>query len=280
MSFPEMVRLAQRNQNTKDAFDKTMATANKVRSFLDTKNASDYGRADEATRKELLADVPTELKFEGLEEIVITGDKSWYRITQPEYTLLEGKMMGHSVGGYANQATSYGQLGGYDSFIDGDARVYTLRDRNTGNPTITVEVDFSKDKPRVNQIKAPLNKSPDDPELGLEDVFTDLFALFEKLDVDVYEGRGGAYSFIRAYRDRTPDDPIGEISRAEINAPEPPPIDDVIPDERRISSLFGEMFGARRRPRPDDPPDDDNFAEGGIVSLANGGKVEHGIVTL
>ena len=48
--------------------------------------------------------------------------------------------------------------------------------------------------------------------------------------------------------------------------------------------MFAEMLGDRRRPRPDDPPDDppddDNFAEGGIVSLANGGKVEHGVVTL
>jgi hypothetical protein len=284
MSFPEMVRSAQRNQNIKDAFNEKMATANKVRSFLDDKGGNDYGRADEAIRKELLADVPTQLKFEGLEEIVATGDKSWYRITDPQSTILEGKMMGHSVGGYADKGREYGSIGGHSSFLEGDARVYTLRDRETGDPTITVEVDFSKEKPLVNQIKSVTNKAPDDPMLGLEDVFTDLFALFEKLDVDAFEGRGGAYSFIRAYRDRTVDDPIGEISRAEINVPEPPPIDDVIPDEGRISRMFAEMLGDRRRPRPDDPPDDppddDNFAEGGIVSLANGGKVEHGVVTL
>ena len=99
----------------------------------------------DAVAKEILLD-------EGVELVKDLGNDSfWFEITDPAYTSLEGALMDHSVGGYAKYDPSY-NLGGRAAMESGKARIYSLRDKETGQPRVTVEIDNSNpDRPYVTE---------------------------------------------------------------------------------------------------------------------------------
>jgi hypothetical protein len=181
ISFPELVkRSVVAGSGTRRAKQAASQADNVLGSFF--RQYSKYGPVDEPKRQELLNRVPKEVKFEGLEEVLPGSEKTWHRITDPNWTQLEGAMMGHSVGGYATPGSSY-NLGGRKAFNEGAARVYTLRNNETGNPTVTVDVDFSDpSNPKINQVHGP-----NDDKIGMRDI-DELYALFDELNIDPDEG--------------------------------------------------------------------------------------------
>lgn len=108
----------------------------------------------------------------------------WVRLTEPIATKMEGKLMNHSVGGYA-EGESYGTAytglpyGGKKAFEEGLAQVYSLRDRN-GKPMVTVEVanKGTKEEPKllVTQVRGRFNSEPSASAQKA------VFDLFDKLD--------------------------------------------------------------------------------------------------
>jgi hypothetical protein len=110
-----------------------------------------------------------------------TLDTEWVQLTDPRAAYLEGEVMSHSVGGYWLQEKGYGSIGegGREAFEKGDAVIYSLRDKNTGEPRgVTVEVDTTDlDTILVNQIKGKSNKSPISKD---QDIFELLYALEKK----------------------------------------------------------------------------------------------------
>lgn len=181
ISFPELVkRSVVAGSGTRRAKQAASQADNVLGSFF--RQYSKYGPVDEPKRQELLNRVPREVKFEGLEEVLPGPEKTWHRITDSNWTQLEGAMMGHSVGGYATPGSSY-NLGGRKAFNEGAARVYTLRNNETGNPTVTVDVDFSDpSNPKINQVHGP-----NDDKIGMRDI-DELYALFDQLNIDPDEG--------------------------------------------------------------------------------------------
>lgn len=116
---------------------------------------------------------------------VVTTDKgTWVRLTDPLATKMEGRLMNHSVDGYA-QGESYGTAytglpyGGKKAFEDGFAQVYSLRDKN-GKPMVTVEVanKGSRNSPEltVTQVRGRFNSEP------AANTQKAVFDLFDKLD--------------------------------------------------------------------------------------------------
>ena len=116
---------------------------------------------------------------------VVTTDKgTWVRLTDPLATKMEGRLMNHSVDGYA-QGESYGTAytglpyGGKKAFEEGLAQVYSLRDKN-GKPMVTVEVanKGTKEEPKllVTQVRGRFNS---EPAAGTQKA---VFDLFDKLD--------------------------------------------------------------------------------------------------
>jgi len=181
ISFPELVkRSVVEGSGTRRAKQAASQADNVLSSFFG--QYSKYGPVDEPKRQELLNRVPREVKFEGLEEVLPGTEKTWHRITDSNWTQLEGAMMGHSVGSYAVPGSSY-NLGGRKAFNEGTARVYTLRNNETGNPTVTVDVDFSDpSNPKINQVHGP-----NDDKIGMRDI-DELYALFDQLNIDPDEG--------------------------------------------------------------------------------------------
>jgi len=95
-----------------------------------------------------------------------TGE--WRQIIEPRATDLEGKLMGHSVGGYREgetYGTAYTGLpyGGKKAFEEGLVKVYSLRN-DKGQPTVTLEMAKSDggkgDKWNITQIRGPFNSEP------------------------------------------------------------------------------------------------------------------------
>ena len=104
----------------------------------------------------------------GVKKITDAGDSTWFRITDPMYTELEGAMMGHSVGGYS-RTDPYGlgkkEGGGKAAFNSGLAQVYSLRNSRTGKPSITVEMTGIGDGPlRITEIYGYKNGVPSPDE--------------------------------------------------------------------------------------------------------------------
>jgi hypothetical protein len=110
-----------------------------------------------------------------------TLDTEWVQLTDPRAAYLEGEAMSHSVGGYWLQEKGYGRIGegGREAFEKGDAVIYSLRDKNTGEPRgVTVEVDTTDPETIfVNQIKGKSNKSPISKD---QDIFELLYAVEKK----------------------------------------------------------------------------------------------------
>lgn len=109
-----------------------------------------------------------------------TGE--WRQITEPRATDLEGKLMGHSVGGYREgetYGTTYTGLpyGGKKAFEEGLVKVYSLRNEK-GQPTVTLEMAKSDggkgDKWNITQIRGPFNSEP------AKNQWDDIFKLIDK----------------------------------------------------------------------------------------------------
>lgn len=120
----------------------------------------------------------------------------WKQITDPRATKLEGKLMNHSVGGYAegeNYGTAYTGLpyGGKKAFDEGLVKVYSLRDEK-GLPTVTVEMaksDAGKgDKWNVTQIRSRFNSEPS------QKYWEDIFKFLEKGDAHLGQIKQNSYN--------------------------------------------------------------------------------------
>jgi len=95
------------------------------------------------------------------------------QLTDKMATKMEGKMLHHSVGGYADSST-YGH-GGSKGFDAGDARVFSLRDPKTGLAKVTVEGKRLDDgRTEITQIKGDFNSFP-------EQYKEDLFKFFDHM---------------------------------------------------------------------------------------------------
>jgi hypothetical protein len=117
--------------------------------------------------------VPKEVVMQFTKPVTETGKGQWVQLTDKQATKMEGKMLHHSVGGYAD-SSSYGH-GGSKGFDAGDAKVWSLRDPKTGLAKVTVEGKRLEDgRTEVTQIKGDFNSFP-----GL--YTTDLFNFFDHM---------------------------------------------------------------------------------------------------
>jgi hypothetical protein len=123
---------------------------------------------------------PSFLLKKGVEKVDDFGNEGWYRITKPVYMLLEGLLMDHSVGRYYDQKDY--NLGGPKAIKSGEARIFSLRNNQTGQPRLTVEMNFKdpdRPKPTWNQIQGPSNT-----DIAAKD-YDKLFSLLDELGVYV-----------------------------------------------------------------------------------------------
>jgi hypothetical protein len=123
---------------------------------------------------------PSFLLEKGVEKVDDFGNEGWYRITKPVYMLLEGLLMDHSVGRYYDQKDY--NLGGPKAIKSGKARIFSLRNNQTGQPRLTVEMNFKdpdRPKPTWNQIQGPSNT-----DIEAKD-YDKLFSLLDELGVYV-----------------------------------------------------------------------------------------------
>lgn len=127
-----------------------------------------------------------------------TGE--WKQITDARATQLEGKLMNHSVGGYADgntYGTTYTGLpvGGKKAFDEGLVKVYSLRD-DKGMPTVTLEMAKSDggqgNKWNITQIRGPFNSEPAASQ------WDDIFKFIEKGEAHLGELKQNSYSKNRA----------------------------------------------------------------------------------
>ena len=222
MSFPQMVKAGVDAQ--KKEFTTILKSDKPEQIAAALKN---YPKLKTKLRPQIL------LESKGL-ETMLSGEKGVIvRLLRPEETELEGVLMNHSVGGYNDPAQSqynrnrlFDIQGGKDSFLKGEKRVYSLRDPNTGQPRVTLDLAFDTETNLpldVQQVKGLGNNE----NLINEDL--DLIATFLK--------------------------ELGVNRKTHIS------------EGNNIGLYLEDVFA-------------DTYAEGGIVSLANGGAVEHGVVTL
>jgi hypothetical protein len=119
------------------------------------------------------AAVPKEVVMQYTKPVTETGNGQWVQLTDKMATKMEGKMLHHSVGGYADSST-YGH-GGTKGFDAGDARVFSLRDPKTGLAKVTVEGRRLDDgRTEITQIKGDFNSFP-------EQYKEDLFKFFDHM---------------------------------------------------------------------------------------------------
>lgn len=124
------------------------------------------------------------------------GTGEWKQITDARATKLEGKLMNHSVGGYADGDTYGGAYtglpyGGKKAFDEGLVKVYSLRDEK-GLPTVTLEMaksDAGKgDKWNVTQIRGRFNSEPSQKH------WDDIFKFLEKGDAHLAQIKQNSYN--------------------------------------------------------------------------------------
>jgi len=108
----------------------------------------------------------------------------WVKLDKPVATKMEGNLLNHSVGGYA-EGESYGTAytglpyGGKKAFDEDLVRVYSLRD-DQGIPKVTLEMaksDGGKGSTwNVSQIRGRFNSAPP------KEAWDDIFRLLDKVD--------------------------------------------------------------------------------------------------
>lgn len=183
MSFPEMIAFVEKNitglDRKKRNYEKSLIAHQK-------ENNIRSGRTDPAIVMNQPLPEPELLLKQGVEPVADSSrNNRWFRITDPDYTTLEGLLMNHSVGGYA-RSKPYGVYAfqqGVDArqkFIDGEVRVFSLRNKETGRPSVTVDMDFSDpDRPKFHEVEGPSNADLTPQE------YDDLFTLFDSVGVFV-----------------------------------------------------------------------------------------------
>jgi hypothetical protein len=219
--------------------------------------------------------VPTELKTEvGVTPVYETPNRAWYSLDTDGAVELEGGLMNHSVAGYSSKsdAYSYGPTQ-KEEFADGSIRVFSLREKD-GQPRVTTDIRYpppDERNKRLNErfegvglrVRVPLREGPEvldaygyDNATVSDEYLEELFALWKDLGVspnrampDGVQGSGEQYQMYLEY------DQVFNFRDAVDH------IDSGL--TKRIDPETGEAFIPN--------PDDDGFAEGGIVSLVNGG---------
>ena len=183
MSFPEMIAFVEKNitgsSRKKRNYEQSLMAYQK-------ENNIRQGRTDPKFVMEQPLPEPEMLLKQGVEPVADSSrNNRWFRITDPDYTTLEGLLMNHSVGGYA-RSKPYGVYAfqqGMDArqkFIDGDVRVFSLRNKETGRPSVTVDMDFNDpDRPKFHEVEGPSNADLKPQE------YDDLFTLFDSVGVFV-----------------------------------------------------------------------------------------------
>jgi len=213
--------------------------------------------SSKVTAEERNARVPTELKTEvGVTPVYETPNRAWYSLDTDGAVELEGGLMNHSIAGYSSKSDHHSYTPGKKKdFAEGNIRVFSLREKD-GQPRITTDVDFSMLEllngtgPRVLDAYGYNNVNVSDEYLE------ELFALWKDLGVgptsampDGVQGSGEQYQMYLEY------DQVFNFTDAVDH------IDSGL--TKRIDPETGEAFIPN--------PDDDGFAEGGIVSLVKGG---------
>ena len=177
MSFPDIIANAQKSVEAKDV--KTM------RNFSEELENQRLNQLEQAPATPIAVQQilqgplpdPEFLLEKGVDRVVDLDKDSWFKITNPLYTKLEGALMDHSVGGYAEPG-SY-NLGGRKAIESGRAGVFSLRNNQTGRPRVTVEIDYSDpDRPKpTKHMYGPQNSA-----IQAKD-FDNLFTLFDEVGV-------------------------------------------------------------------------------------------------
>ena len=199
-------------------------------------------------------------------------DKAFYRLDSDFALAGEASAMSNSVGGYAAGGSYPPRMRA--AFAQGDDQVFSLR-RNDGRSLVTTNVSF-KDlagNPRKSVLSVyGYNNQPPRPIDQLA-----ILQLWDSLDIPHQNARANLDMLDPRFREQSRRIGIDlqrqyAVYRMTKNDPDGP-----------LFMSSEEAFEYLGRPpqlalTPDEMPDD--FAEGGIVSLANGGKVEHGVVTL
>jgi hypothetical protein len=219
--------------------------------------------------------VPTELKTEvGVTPVYETPNRAWYSLDTDGAVELEGGLMNHSVAGYSSKsdAYSYGPTQ-KEEFADGSIRVFSLREKD-GQPRVTTDIRYpppDERNKRLNErfegvglrVRVPLREGPEvldaygyDNANVSDEYLEELFALWKDLGVspnrampDGVQGSGEQYQMYLEY------DQVFNFTDA---------VDHI---DSGLTKRIDPETGAAFIPNPDD----DGFAEGGIVSLVNGG---------
>jgi len=141
------------------------------------------------------AQVPKEVLFRFTQPVLDTDAGKWVQLTDSMATKMEGKLMKHSVGDYA-EGESYGTMytglpyGGKKAFDDGLVKVFSLRDEK-GYPITTLEMaktSLDPDAPwSVTQIRGKFNSQPPEKE------FESIFKFLDK-QPDLDQIKPGSYS--------------------------------------------------------------------------------------
>jgi hypothetical protein len=219
------------------------------------------------------ARVPTELKTEvGVTPVYETPNRTWYSLDTDGAVELEGGLMNHSVGGYSSTRAggiAYSVREQKD-FADGTTKVFSLRDKD-GRPRVTTDINFAPPTGPYTRLieeaglrvhtrqKGPevLNAYGYDNANVSDEYLEELFALWKDLGVapdrampDGVQGSGEQYQMYLEY------DEIFNYTDAVDH------IDSGL--TKKIDPETGESFIPN-------PNDDDDFAEGGIVSLVTRG---------
>jgi len=177
MSFPDIIANVQKSVEAKDV--KTMRDFSREveNQRLDQLEAAPGTAISVQQILEGPLPSPEFLLEKGVDKVVDLGKDSWFKITNPLYTELEGALMNHSVGGYAE--TGKYNLGGRKAIESGRAGVFSLRNNQTGRPRVTVEIDFiDPDRPKpTKHMYGPQNSA-----IQAKD-FDNLFTLFDEVGV-------------------------------------------------------------------------------------------------
>lgn len=156
-----------------------------------------YDKAVELVAKG--AAVPKEVVMQYTKPVTETDKGQWVQLTDKMATKMEGKMLHHSVGSYAD-STTYGH-GGSKGFDAGDAKVWSLRDPKTGLAKVTVEGKRLDDgRTEITQIKGDFNSFP-----GL--YTNDIFNFFDHMGYKIIPPKNREY--YRNYPNGQPrEDPL------------------------------------------------------------------------
>jgi hypothetical protein len=170
--------------------------------------------------------VPNEVFLKGVSAPLVTYGKesqypgfTWRRITDPEATTIEGAYVGHSVGGFAKDG-GYGPKK-HQQFVDGEIKVYSLRDER-GRPVTTVEVyDDPKTGMTATQIRGSGRATGNVPAEPYGPALVDLFK-----DIGVTKiNESDRYlpPALLAYKNETTKETAAKLTRRALEQPEQNP---------------------------------------------------------